>query len=102
MNELSPLSMLSANTASEKSAGSVKDAKLKKACNDFEAYFVNEMFKSMRQTVPDSEFIKKNKGEKIYREMMDQEIAAKLSVEQSLGLSDNLYNQLKKDFKDNF
>ena len=74
-----------------------KEAELKKACQDFESLFINFMFKSMRKTVPEGGLIKKGRGEKIYRDMMDMEISSQLSKGSGIGLSESLYRQLKKD-----
>lgn len=80
-----------------KESTKTKDAELKKACQDFEAVFINFMFKSMRKTVPDAGLIKKGRGEKIYRDMMDMEVSSQLSRGNGFGLSESLYRQLKKD-----
>lgn len=74
----------------------VKDEKLKKAAQDFEAFFIGAMFKSMRQTVPDSGLVKKGQGEEIYREMLDAEVATQLSRGKGLGLAELMYSQLKE------
>ncbi len=80
-----------------KESTKTKEAELKKACQDFESLFINFMFKSMRKTVPDGGLIKKGRGEKIYRDMMDMEVSSQLSKGDGIGLSESLYRQLKKD-----
>jgi len=50
----------------------------------------------MRKTVPDGGLIKKNSAEEIYRNMLDQEIATKISEKQSLGLANQMYRQMEK------
>lgn len=72
--------------------------KLKRACQDFEAMFVGYVLKSMRKTVPEGGFIKKSAGERIYREMLDMEVASSISKNRGMGLADVLYNQLKKGY----
>lgn len=75
----------------------VKDrASLKKACQDFEAIFIQSMFKSMRKTVPEGGLFEKDHATEMYQDMMDQEIASQISRRQSLGLADQMYRQMEK------
>jgi flagellar protein FlgJ len=71
-------------------------ARLKKATEDFEAIFIQSMFKSMRKTIPESGFIEKSAGHDIYRDMMDAEIAKEISRRQSMGLAAQMYRQMEK------
>ena len=69
---------------------------LKKSSQDFEAIFVQSMFKAMKKTVPDGGLIKKGNATEIFEDMLHQEIATKISQKQSLGLADQLYRQMEK------
>lgn len=69
---------------------------LKKSCQDFEAVFLQSMFKAMRKTVPESSLFKESNATAIYRDMLDQEVATTISRRQSLGLADQLYRQMEK------
>jgi len=89
---------LPAEVSGEK--GKKDDSELKKACQDFEALFVGEMFKSMRKTVPDGGLVKKGNGEEMYREMLDMEVASNLSRSKGIGLGDALYRQLAEESSD--
>lgn len=80
-------------------AGSLMDQKLKKATQDFEALFIDQVFKSMRKTIPEGSFTKKSPGDEIYKEMFDTEVALHLAKGRGIGLSGMLYNQLKGRFK---
>jgi len=82
--------------AEMKEDGSLND-KLKKATQDFEAYFVGEMLKGMRKTVPEGGLIKKGHGEKIYEEMLDVEMASHISKGKGLGLAEIMFAQLKEE-----
>lgn len=73
--------------------------KLKEACQEFESYFLSEMIKNMRKTVPDGGLIKKSNGEKIYQEMLDSEYASNISKEKGVGLSELMFRQLIEDKK---
>jgi flagellar protein FlgJ len=71
-------------------------AALKKSCQDFEAIFIQSMFKSMRKTIPDGGLFEKDHAMEMYQEMLDQEMATKISQRQSLGLADQMYRQMEK------
>ena len=71
-------------------------AGLKKACQDFEAIFIQSMFQAMRKTIPEGGLIEQDHATKMYQEMLDQEMATKISRLQSLGLADQMYRQMAK------
>lgn len=76
---------------------SLKDrAALKKSCQDFEAMFIQSMFKAMRKTVPDSGLFEKDTSTQMYQDMLDQEIATKISQKQSIGLAEQMYRQMEQ------
>ena len=60
----------------------------------YEKHFMREIMKAMRSTVQESNFIKQNQGEKIFREQLDQEYVEKWGDKGGIGLSDMIYNQL--------
>lgn len=77
------------------------DDELMSACKEFEAYFVEQMFKEMIKTVPESEdgsssmtslkdYVKGN---------MVQEIASQSTEQNSLGLAQMLYEQMKRNME---
>jgi flagellar protein FlgJ len=70
--------------------------KLKKACADFDALFMAQMLKSMRQTIPQTGFLEKGLGNDIYQGFMDQELSQKLSKSKGLGLGKVIYRQMLK------
>jgi len=67
---------------------------LKKACQDFEAIFIQSLFKSMRKTVIDSGLFEKDNAHEIYQDMLDAEIAHQTASQQSMGLADQMYRQM--------
>jgi len=70
--------------------------KLKKACKDFEALFMSQMLKSMRQSIPQTGFLGKGLGNDIYQGLMDHELSKKLSQSKGLGLGKVIYRQMLK------
>lgn len=74
------------------------DKKLMEACQEMEAVFVQELFKQMRATVPENEFIPEGTASKIYQSMLDKEYSLQAAKSHnSLGLAEMLYEQLKAD-----
>ena len=77
---------------------SPKDAEaLKKSCQDFEAIFIQSMFKAMRKAVPDGGLFSRSTGTEMFQEMIDQEIATTVARSQSVGLAEQMYRQLEKN-----
>lgn len=73
-----------------------KSQKLKKACDDFEALFLSQMFSTMRETVPQDGLLEKNQGEQIFTQMLDSQVAQDFTKNRSVGLSDMLYKSMSK------
>ena len=76
------------------------DEELMDACKEFEAYFVEQMFKEMMKTVPKSEETS-SYGSNITEYMQDsllQEIASESTEGNSLGLAQMLYEQMKRNY----
>jgi len=68
------------------------DAKKWKAAQDFEAIFIHQMLKSMRNTVPKDEEM--STGRRIFTEMLDEQIANTASSTGSFGLAQIIYKEL--------
>ncbi len=74
-------------------AGKRNDA-LYKACQDFEAIFVKQMLKSMKNTIQKSDLTGGGFAEEIYDDMLYDEYAKKMVKTAGFGVADTLYNQL--------
>jgi flagellar protein FlgJ len=76
-------------------ADPARDKKLKKACADFEAMLVFQLFKTMRQSAPRNGFLKPSQGQQTYEMMLDQKMAEELAHKGGgLGLQKMLYKQM--------
>ncbi len=73
------------------------DEKLKKACQEFEGYYLQQLFKEMRKTVPEGTLLEKSQGREIFEDMLYEEHAKNISSGKGMGLADMLYKQLSKD-----
>ena len=70
------------------------ETKLRNAANDFEAIFIQQMLKTMRETSLESNLIPKSEGEKYFRSMLDEHYAQLTAKSGSLGLGEMIYKQL--------
>jgi flagellar protein FlgJ len=75
-------------------AKDTEDAKLRRACQDFESVFTAYLLKSMRSTVQKSDLFGSEDKEEVFRDMLDDEIAGAASRQKGIGIADTLYRQL--------
>ena len=77
------------------------EEELMDVCKDFEAYFIEQMFKAMQKTVPnystESMAGSSNSMMDFYKEQMIQQVAADTTQQSSLGLAQMLYEQMKRN-----
>ncbi len=95
---IDPRTMLSA-TSPKDQATEPKDKDLlalRKSCQEFEAIYINEMYKAMRKTLPDSGLFKKDMSSELYKEMLDMEMAKQTAAGEGMGIGHAMYEQLKK------
>ena len=74
----------------------VKDFKLRKACADFESIFIYYMLSSARKALPEDGLFDNTHESKIFKSMMDDQMARAASKGRGLGLGALLYNELKE------
>lgn len=70
------------------------------ACKQFEAYFLEQMFKEMLKTIPKNESTSGANANMVdyFKDQMVQEIAAESTEQNSLGLAQMLYEQMKRNY----
>jgi peptidoglycan hydrolase FlgJ len=73
------------------------DAALREATREFEAIFIEQMLKSMRQTVEKSGLMDGGMAEDIFEDMLYENYAKKMSQTANLGLGDMLYRQISQN-----
>lgn len=79
------------------------DEELMEVCKEFEAYFMEQVFKEMKKTIPESEDKDAANSQLVdfYTDEMIQEMASQ-SVKQnsgSNGLAQQLYEQMKRNYE---
>ena len=74
-----------------------KEKKLRKVCADFESIFTYYMFKTMRQSIPQSGYFKQSPGKDAYNILFDQKVAEEMAKKgKGAGLQQTLFEQLNK------
>jgi len=70
---------------------------MKQTAKDFEAIFVQQVFKGMRQTVPDGGLLPRGQAEEIYSDLQDMEAAKQFTNHGGIGLAEMLLEQMQKN-----
>lgn len=73
------------------------DEELMNACKSFETYFVEQVFKEMRKTVPNSE--EKNDTYSYFEDFLYKEYANNTTEQGNLGLAQILYESMKRNYQ---
>ena len=76
------------------------DDELMAACKQFESYFVEQLYKGMLKTIPQSENTSNYTSSMMdfYKDQMVQSVAEMTTKQNSLGLAQMLYEQLKRNY----
>ena len=90
-------SMKSASApAAPLSAKDQRDATLMKTATQLEGMFVQQLYKAMRETVPQQEgIVSGGAGEDIFTGLLDQHLAAETPKQWERGIAQALYRQLR-------
>lgn len=76
-----------------------KRQKMADTAQQFEAIFVQQIFKGMRSTVPEGGLLPRSNAEEIYTDMQDMEAARQLTRQGGIGLAAMLVEQMQKTDK---
>jgi len=79
------------------SEGGVGRTQIRQAAEMFEAYFLQMMFREMRNTTFDEQgLFPRSNAEKIFTDMLDEEVANTAASRSALGLADMIYAQMTR------
>jgi flagellar protein FlgJ len=67
--------------------------KLKEACNEFESIMLQILYRQMKATVPESDFIEKSSARAMFEDMLDEKLMERGSM-RGIGISEMMYKQL--------
>ena len=74
-------------------------AQIRLAAETFESYFIQIMFREMRRTTFDEGgLFPRSNAERIFTDMLDEEIAKSAASGRGIGLADMIYQQITRDF----
>jgi flagellar protein FlgJ len=71
------------------------EARLRAAVKQLEGVFVEQLFKAMRETVPQDGLTNGGAGEQIFAGLLDQRVAATAPEQWEHGIGEALYRQLR-------
>lgn len=71
--------------------------RLRKVARDLEGVFVEQMFKAMRETVPEGGVVDGGTGEEMFTALLDQKMSALVPARWDDGLAEAVYRQLAPD-----
>jgi flagellar protein FlgJ len=71
-------------------------AKIRESALEFESVFLSFLIKTMRRTVPEGRTPALGGGNRVYQEMMDEELARTLAKGRGVGLADILVRDLTR------
>ena len=83
----------------EKNKGT-EDEQLMDACKQFEAYFIEQMYKGMMKTIPTNENTSNYTATMMdyYKDQMVQSMAEESTAQGGFGLAQMLYEQMKRNY----
>ena len=87
---LSPLS------AKSQDQQKLDETKLRKACMEFESIFIQQLLKSMRDTIPKSGLFGTSSGKDIFQSLFDQEMSSSLAQQRGVGFGKMLFDEMAK------
>ena len=73
--------------------GQPEQKAMKQICQSFEAFFLQSMFKEMRDTVPQGGLLEQSFSSDFYREMLDKQVAMQSARRNDFGLAQAMYRQ---------
>ena len=68
--------------------------KLKDLAEQFEAIFIQQMYKEMRRTIPDNGLIERGNADEIYQQLQDREAARITASQGGIGLAELMLQQM--------
>lgn len=76
-------------------AADSQEARLRKVAQQMEGVFVDQLFKAMRETVPQDGLTDGGPGEEMFQGMMDEHLAGMVPRQWEHGLGEALFRQLR-------
>ena len=76
------------------------DEELMKVCKQFESYFLEQVFKEMKKTVPEHDYASSGDSTRMdfFEGQAIQTLAAQSTEQNQLGLAQTLFEQMKRNY----
>lgn len=76
------------------------DDELMGVCKDFEAYFMEQVIKAMKKTIPENEEKDASMAQltDYYEDEMTQRMSDQMCEQQNLGIAQQMYEQMKRNY----
>lgn len=89
-----------AKISADKDYSKATDEELMKVCKEFEAYFLEQCFKEMYKTVEGDQYSSSSTSTLVdyYKDEMVKKLASDSTEKNSLGLAQQLYEQMKRNY----
>lgn len=85
------------NKLNSSDLSNASDDELLNVCKEFEAYFVEQIFKGMEKMLPEKEESSTNEVE-MFSDMLYQDMASKATERTDFGIAQKLYEQMKRNY----
>ena len=89
------MSIINGSTTVGTTPAPSEQARLRQASRDLEGVFVEQLFKAMRETVPENSLFDGGAGEEMFTSMMDSHFATQVPEQWQSGMGEALYRQLR-------
>ena len=90
------LNLAKATSMKDAKYASMEDKQLHQVSDEFASLFIQELYKSMRATVPKDEWLDGGLKQDIFEDMLYTEYARQTAYDGSLGIGKYIYDYLKR------
>jgi len=93
-------STTAAKNAASKDYSKATDEEMMQACKQFEAYFIEQVLKEVKKTIPETAISDNptNSLVNYFKDNMIQDIAEEVQDSSNLGLAQQMYEQMKRNY----
>lgn len=93
-------SNIDSSNLSKTDYSNASDEELMQVCKEFEAYFVEQVYKEMWKTVPESESSSASTSTMVdyFKDEMIKDLSEETTDQNSIGLAQTLYEQMKRNY----
>lgn len=97
MNDITSSTYLDFNALTQLKGDAARDPRqaIRKTAEQFEAYFIQQMMKTMRESIEKSELVDSGNMD-MYQDLMDKEVSLSMAKRGGMGLADMLERQMHK------